>query len=281
MDPMDPLANGPFWQARAKFRFATGLFNEAQAVFQAYQEQGVGVEHRVDPVSHIHRLILRADRLPIELPLLVGAGIHSLRSSLDTALSSLAHEAGAKESLRLNFPMHETEQGLRATFERGKRTCGHCKVIDTVKPYNNDISQYLPNLERLILEEIKPWRDANPLLWALNKIDNIQKHRTLIFVSSTTMSAGPNLHTAEGMSQQFCAWEVAAGEEFIIAQSRWQIISDPPTPLGVSLLFPNDDGFPVRNAPVFPVLAQLSKLVGGILITLHAHFQTGEPVPAS
>jgi hypothetical protein len=95
----------------------------------------------------------------------VGVIINSIRSSLDILITSVALRYGYTNTNRTYFPITNSE----ADFVDGK--------------YNGkEAIQALPPRERSIIENLKPWRGGNNLLFALHKLDIMRKHQRLIDV---------------------------------------------------------------------------------------------------
>jgi len=260
-----------FWQASFKLQFAADQFASASALCAQFLHEGhAGVRQEFDPSTSTYRLFMFAERLPGNVPMLIGGGIHSLRSALDTAVSMLVREAGADGELRVNFPVHGSQKELIASFGDGKRTCPDCKVTRPQKATNRIIRQKLPDLERIIIEVFQAWRDGNYPLWALSKLDNLQKHQNLLLVA-TTNSLSVDFYTAEGYISQGCLWKIQTGQTVEIAASRSEITLTSEPSFGSELLFP--EGIPFGGKPVFEVLEELFELVRGILVILQAHFE--------
>ena len=239
----------------------------SDALKEYLEHDKCGVREEYDESGH--RFIAFAGRLPKVYPLLIGTGIHSLRSSLDTAISTLVQGVSRKES-RTNFPFHQTEEGLRAEFKSGTTTCGGCKYERVTKPRQKEILQYIPELEELIFEIFKPWEAGNYSLWALNKIDNIQKHRMLILAWTTT-SVSFDYNTSEGVFARGCQWILHPGSDAIIAESNKRIIYARPPHVEFAPVFPR--GIPFAGEPIFEVLTQFYKTTRSILETLYVRFQ--------
>lgn len=269
------LQVGILWQAFVKLQFADQMFSAAVQHFHSYHASGTGFREDFIEATQSYQTVLYADLLPWPIPALIGAGIHSLRSSLDTAISVLIARAGGKPDSRINFPVHGTERDLRESFEPGKTTCPDCKKTRPKKATNHEIRSLLPDLERIIMTEFMPWEDGNYALWALSKIDNIQKHRMLVPVALTA-SGNVDFRSQEGTIAANNIWQTFAGQSVLIAQSREPlIITNTPGTMS-ELNFP--DNIPFRGKPVFEVLTELFKLVNGILVTLQSHFERGEGV---
>ena len=122
---------------------------------------------KFDAETGANHAILQSAPMPPSFSLAFGDAIHNLRVSLDYAIFDiLAPTAIEGEKKFIDFPFHETRANVEAALNKGP------------------ISRLSDKTKRLILDEIKPYRvgkDAgdkgNIPLWAMNKIDNIDKHR--------------------------------------------------------------------------------------------------------
>lgn len=272
-DPLVPLRRGALYQAIYKFDWGFEQLDHANAIVADWVANGgVGVRGEFD--ENGHRFIMYAQRMPWQVPAMIGSGIHGLRSALDAAVSVIIEGAGGKPGARVGFPVHGTERELKAAFEPGKRVCPDCKTERETKAAQWEIVKHAPDLQKLILEVFKPWEDGNYPLWALNKLDNLQKHRMLLLVFAST-AATFNYNTVEGVSAMYNEWRIRPGMEMEIARSRYQIMHRDPPRLQTSLVFP--DGVPFAGEPVFEILKQFVELVRGIIITLHSHFKGSDP----
>jgi hypothetical protein len=107
--------------------------------------------------------------LPHELPVWTGDVVHNLASALDYVWSGLAREANPNLATRAHFPRHETRQNL---------------VNMLSQPLETAIKKAFPAVEGLILDKVQPYKDGNFPLWAVGKLDNIDKHRLFYAVMS-------------------------------------------------------------------------------------------------
>lgn len=115
--------------------------------------------------------------LPIDLAFSVGEIIHNLRSSLDGVSSTIVSAITGKREERVGMPFHETYASLLSTRE------------------NSRVFRASADLYDYILEHIKPYRkDGNTLLWALNKLNNVDKHRRIMLAYNSSMMS----HTIKG-----------------------------------------------------------------------------------
>ena len=265
------LKRGVFWQAAFKLDWAEDLFNTAAHHLSEYLcNGGAGIGERFDEATGEYVMEIFSHRLPRQIPLAIGSGIHSLRSALDTAVTEIVIQAGGNPGMRTNFPVHKTEENLRAEFEPSVRKCPDCKKERTIKAPKGQIAKLAPDLVKMLFEVFRPWENGNYPLWALSKLDNAQKHEMLLAVMTTTIGK-IDFNTVEGMNAKGNVWQIGLDQTLELARSRHRIVVTNSPAISCVLVFPH--GVPFAGEPVFEVLEQLYKLVRGILITLQAHFE--------
>ena len=99
--------------------------------------------------------------IPDDIALVIGDVIHNFRSVLDFIAYEIVTAAGGSGN-RVYFPFEGDRDSLKASSK-----------YTTIKSVSKKAAS-------LILDTIKPYKTGNYTLWALNKIDNIDKHRLLI-----------------------------------------------------------------------------------------------------
>jgi hypothetical protein len=108
--------------------------------------------------------------IPAALVLHLGDAVHGLNSVMDFLWSGLARSCNPCLASKVTFPRDETWENLRAR-------------LDDPKGYHAAIHKAFPKAKLFVLDVVKPYNrgDGDPsLIWNLNKIDNINKHRMLI-----------------------------------------------------------------------------------------------------
>lgn len=127
-------------------------------------------------MQFIHYRLKHLNFLP-DIALIVGDGIHNLRSALDHAWFELI---GKLLPDRINkhtkFPIRNTIEELNAAFKSHS--------IDTVHP----------GLSEFVRDDIKPYLTGNDMLVFLHDLDIIDKHRFLIPHANYGSIEGLKLH---------------------------------------------------------------------------------------
>jgi hypothetical protein len=121
----------------------------------------------------------------------------------------------------------------------------------------------------LLIDEFKPCKDQNSMIWAIRKLDNIDKHNYLITALGDVTVGGLNFHTVEGDSQQDCVYFLGSGTRTILGQSQHPFIIDSPGAVGAAVVFATG---PLEGHQVLPWLAQAQNAVFEILKVMERTF---------
>jgi hypothetical protein len=125
-----------------------------------------GSERNPQSGYYVLRVGPKGGGLPHELPVWTGDAIHNLATSLDYLWSGLARQAVPRLATRAHFPRHETRQNLADMLSK------------------SPVSKAFPIIEGLILDHLKPYKEGNFHLWAVGKLDNVDKHRLFVAAMS-------------------------------------------------------------------------------------------------
>jgi hypothetical protein len=112
--------------------------------------------------------------LPERVHSLVSEAVHPLRSALDLSAAALARANGASDA-HIHFPFAGSRQDFEAALQ-GKKVKG----IDAVAVD--------------VIRRFQPYKGGNDFLWALNQLDNLDKHRDLVPVGTVGNVAAVGLH---------------------------------------------------------------------------------------
>jgi hypothetical protein len=170
----------------------------------------VGAKH--DPQTRkLIYYVASTEPIPDCLPLVAGDAIQNLMSALDhLAYQIVCNDTGDNPPNPnwIYFPIAEDAAKYKAN-KHGKMKGAHQETFDAV-------------------DALKPYKGGNDLLWALYRLNNIEKHRLLLTVGS--QAAGINLGQlmAGHLGGTFPAEAIAAFESMNI------------------FLNPADKGFPLR-----------------------------------
>jgi hypothetical protein len=265
------------WAANQKAQFAYAGIGLAESGLEKYlAANSVRLERGFDEATGSHVLDVVADPMHVNVALGLGSAAHSLRSALDTAVSTLLTRAkGRMAGSRVVFPVDESEEQLRSTFEDGSRTCPNCRHVMTSKGRYADIRQHLPELEELIFNEFKPWGKTSAL-WQLSRLDNLDKHR-MIFPALGNVAWQGSHSSKDAAGGAFLGlyntYSFMPGTRFTIGRGIEPIEIIHEGRFSATLIFQED--VPFGGEPAIETLKELVKLVTGIIETLQAHFERG------
>ena len=245
------------------FEFQAGLEKEATN-FDGYR---IRLDRESDPVNDILEFQVTKTINIIPFTLIAGDAIHNLRTALDHLWMEIAiRVAGDKQNKQLTFPMHKTRLELINTFNKASKK----------------IRNAAPDICDLIVNEIKPYEGGNLPLWSLGQLDNIDKHRMPILVSSVQAlrgvsgrGTGPNASTIVN-----CTYAIHGNSgkaEFFRPMSFPKTAKMEITNYGkpsFDIFFAEETVFKGRYA--LPLLRELSDLVFGVVNTIETHIQRRE-----
>ncbi len=178
--------------------------------------------------------------IPLEIPLIIGDAVHNLRSALDHLACEMVSIAGETISRKTQFLFRDTRQELENSIAQG------------------DLKNIGTDIISLLLDGIKPYKiGGNSVLYTINNLDIIDKHRLLI----PTITIGALRHvnaTIGGLTLFDCNFVVDPGGVVNIASmprvaATTSYVSGQPV---YTLLFDKSCEF-VENKPVIPCLSQL------------------------
>ena len=153
-----------FHGAILKMERAQQHIKEVEAIILAYSKsKSFRLCAEEDATDGMTLLYLRVHKcLPgDDLALIIGDAIHNLWSALDHLVFAILEPQGV-DPKQIYFPVSNT----LAEFNENRRM----KKIECA----------CPKLGDLIREQVKPYEEGNNLLWTLNQLDIIDKHRLII-----------------------------------------------------------------------------------------------------
>jgi hypothetical protein len=152
------LADSYLKTARAKEHLED--LRERIRVFRESEPCGVSREDDLKKRKHIIRFKMKS--VPEKVPLIVGDFLYCLRSSLDQLVWALAKTPGSYPS-GTQFPIFDhVDAGKFGRYTAGVPTAA-VRIIESLQPYNGQNAAAI----------------KSHLLWQLNKLCNIDKHRRI------------------------------------------------------------------------------------------------------
>lgn len=195
-----------------------------------------------NPETAISILYVETPPVPLDVHCCVGDIIHCLRSALDCAVSQLMAERTGKQDNRVHFPIHQDEKQLRDSFGSIESTRPCCGTPYTKKGSNAVIQEELPELSEMIFQLFRPWKEGNGLLWALNRADNVNKHKQITVAVGSVTFTGLDFDT-EHSSHAGNLFRIPAGRRINVGvgrkiditneiKSSMEFVFGPETPFG-------------------------------------------------
>jgi hypothetical protein len=240
------MADDLFAGSEAKVRRAERLVHELEACLQQFLQNGAcSVEIHEDAATGSHTLKVVASKpLPEDIPLIIGDAANNLRSSLDILISAFVRKAGGNIAAA-SLPIHETRENLEGSLQRSE--------IHRVRP---DIAQF-------VLNDVKPYKDGNFSVWALSKLDNVNKHRLVIPVLAVTRLSGISARDENNNTFSNMTVTVDHGGAINLVRTGARMhITNPGQP-AIAVLF--DQGHPFEGRPVVRILQELVPHVSNVI----------------
>lgn len=158
---------GFFHGPRLKIKRADQHISELQGWLNRIQQENAGTvrpHKEANSGAASHTILVQRPRSYSEcVAPIVGDVAHNLRSALDLAASDIVRAWGEDpERPPVHFPFGETRQAIVNSQHWGR------------------IQRLAPDMAIAVVDTIKPYKTANYALWALNRLDRMDKHRVLI-----------------------------------------------------------------------------------------------------
>lgn len=120
---------------------------------------------KIDPETGL-RVFGFEEKIPVPtgITLLFGDAMHNLRTVLDMLVFEVTVANGGNRSYT-GFPFHEERRGVETALRKGEMRFAPAPI------------------KTFIIEGVKPYKAGDYGLWAMNKLDNIDKHRLLLAIT--------------------------------------------------------------------------------------------------
>jgi hypothetical protein len=217
-----------------------------------------------------HIMLVRPVGFSEDAAPILGDIVHNLRAALDLAASAIVI-AGGEDPIQMYFPLTDTRDNLLKS------------------EYYQRIKRLAPELAILIADHIKPYKAANYPLWALNRLDRMDKHRVLV----PTITRSTHLVICIREEQENDPPPAPPGAIFglagvTLADGTVASVSRNPRPGTKAHEHNQQNGFATVDITfgkgevfegefIIPKLRELAELVSGIIDTLEAHRLVDEP----
>jgi hypothetical protein len=236
--------------SKAKIEWAKNHINGIEQIVKFLTSQdGYIVKSQQDSKSGQYFCYIGPkDGIPIALPLHIGDAIHNLNCVMDYLWSGLARTADPSVASKITFPRHANRQALETELNNSRGN-------------NALIMQAFPQSKEFILNTVKPYDGPDGIIWSLNKIDNINKHRLLIPVTNIiTFKRDLVIRAQDGsMAIHKAGINVkTSGPNLSIGFAAPFEFNDDSEPT-ISVIFAEDD--PFGGEPIFETLVDLTESV--------------------
>lgn len=170
------------------------------------------------------------------IPLIIGDAVHNLRAAFDHIWMTLWRASA--QSGYATFPFHETRKNLEDAVTK------------------SPVKIAFPDVERLILEDVKPHRDfgGNELLWTITKFDKIDKHNLIIPVITVHKIQRASIKTG-GITINISNSRFGRANNFLASDMPIEYQND--SGVAVDVTFPENKFLP--GEPVLPSLLNMAE----------------------
>jgi hypothetical protein len=197
-----------FEQARLKITRSDKHIADAQAIVSSLPDSyTVSIENYGSGRQAIKYELPNADRIAIDLSLVVGDALHNLKTALDYAwIGAIAKHAPSAIDKFSKFPVRDTPQELE----------------DALKGRKIDVSSL--DLYKRIMSDIKPYAGGDDAVYRLHRLDISDKHHLLIPLMYLAAIDGIVLEDKHGKIERGGTWAVTRpGPYFIDLEGNWHI----------------------------------------------------------
>jgi len=245
--------------SRLKIEWAKEHIDQVEACIRhLVSEDGYVIRPEQNPRNGQYALYVGPpDGFPAQLPLAIGDAVHGLNTVMDYLWSGLARTANSQIVSKITFPRHETRENLLAQLTNGNHAT---------------LKHAFPQAEAFVCDLVKPYRGGNDLVWGLNKLDNVNKHRMLIPVIYI-MQFGKLVAEAEngGVIDISFSTVVNRGPSYPIALGAPFKVNDD-AKATIELFLQDVEVF--RDEPIVPLLRNLASAVSEVVDIFEKVFVT-------
>jgi hypothetical protein len=193
------------------------------------------------------------EALPPSVPLIIGDAIHNLRSSLDLLACSLVEKMG-KSTNNVYFPFAKSQTELSAAIK------------------NRNIYKSGKEVVQIIKDEIRPYKTGNYFLWALHKLDIVDKHKLIIPLIDIIEIKDVVAIDERNNRVHISSIKASGPNKTMNLVSMGRVVKFEHNPKATFGIF-FQPGQLFEGEPVVPILNHLSKMVFGI-VNRFEHFFT-------
>jgi hypothetical protein len=137
--------------------------------------------------------------------MVLGDCVHCMSSSLDHIAYELASVYGGRPE-KARMPFGDTRDKLELELKR------------------SDFSHIPPSIANLLLEEVRPYKEGDFNLWALRKLDNVDKHRLVIPQVTAAVLPSVNAFFGGSLALDGIQMRVPATHPVLFGPSRQELL---------------------------------------------------------
>ena len=174
---------------RAKLKHAKQHIQNAERECQAFFESGpylISRQHHPQQKDWVVYGLTATRPIPNPIALTTGDALSNLRSVLDYLAWELVTVNGQKPTRQTSFPIYDSASNYQKDSHRRMRGMSDIAIRT--------------------IDSCTPWKGGNDVLWKLNELNNIHKHRVLITVGA--FMEGVSSSVAHFISPTNNAWRV-------------------------------------------------------------------------
>jgi hypothetical protein len=233
-----PILNKSFLGSRLKIERANRHINELNHVFKSFLNSDFCKLH-IELDANTGENLLKLDSIanaPLDASLVIGDAVHNLRSAFDYVTTFFI----GKDNDRISFPVGDKREDLIASK--------NFRAIQAA----------FPDLAIFIRDQIQPYSGGNFYVWEIGQLDNIDKHKLLVAVTSIQALRG--VCAEDENRNKFVNMTFIINEGGVLnavgVPGKMKITSyGKPS---ANILFPNGTLF--ENQPVIPTLINLKAI---------------------
>lgn len=180
-------------------------------------------------------------QLPLDIALVVGDVLHNLRAALDLAVWDSVIKAGGTPDHKTMLPFSKTKKGLESSVKNRLKKVASTDICD------------------LIINDIRPYPGGDDALYALHRLDIIDKHQLIIPALKATEVRGVCAEGDRGTKIINQLYSIVGDGELCAIKTSENIKITNPGEAIFEIFF--NQGLPYEGKPVMPTLKQFSGLV--------------------
>ena len=234
-----------FLGPKLKIQRANKHIGELQAVLDSFLKTNfyrLGIDKNLNDGTNVV-MFESSGTLPSEVPLIIGDAIHNLHTALDLMIWEIESRIG-KPDRSTKFPFYQTRSELVGAIE-------------------NRNLKAAPEISRVIIDDIKPYKGGNDLLYGLHDLDITDKHKLLIpIVSIVELRGASGEDDCGGRFKNLNFFITQSGRINALSSTKNLKITNYGQP---SFEIRFDKGEVFEDKPVISTLHQLWQLVSGII----------------